>query len=506
VVAGTGALAASLPMPTAATTATVVDTAALSATALLPTAELTGTVADTGTLAATSELPTAAFTGDAQEPASSSVRFDSAGDRLYLAATLPNPAATGLTVLGWWRIRVDQDTFTDYYRTSAGGTIHTVASGVSGASVNVFTTGGEITATYINAVDEWIGIAVVDTGAGVTQYVRTGTGSIVSKSGNVGSGTPTQICIGGRSNTDATEWLNGNAAFVRVFADALTQTEVEAGWNSASPVLTAWADWPLQGADDLEDHSGNGRHLTPVSTTPTTEDGPPVASGTELTASLPMPTAVLSGTVTVTGTAAGTIPLPTGALTGTVVASGQLSATSPAPSGVLSAALAAGGTLSGGLPTPTASIAGTVTGGGELAATLPVPISMLGAVGGALGDLVATVVLPAAQILADVRDEGTLAGSLPVCTAELVAEVANPAALLAALEPPAAALVAGSTADGVLVAVLPLPLVALYTPAEVTGVLQAGDPVRVSGLLVGSLSRGDGLAAGEPTRAVFVHG
>jgi hypothetical protein len=206
------------------------------------------------------------------------VRFDAADDRIYLAATLPDPAITGLTVLGWWRIRVDRDDFTCYYRTSSGGngTIHTVAAGSTGLGVNVFTGGGSIVDTYANVVDEWFAMAVVDGGAGVTQYVRPAGGSTVSQSGSVTSGIPVQICIGGRALTDAGEFLNGAAAYVRVFADALTQAELEAEWSSGTAVLPAWADWPLAVASDLTDHSGNGRNLTPVGVGPTTESGPPV--------------------------------------------------------------------------------------------------------------------------------------------------------------------------------------------------------------------------------------
>jgi alginate lyase/concanavalin A-like lectin/glucanase superfamily protein len=205
------------------------------------------------------------------------VRFDAAGDRLYLAATLPTPSSTGLTVLGWWRLRVDRNDFSTYYRTenSGGSTIHTCASFSSGQDVNVFTTSGELDSGYTNAVDEWVAVAVVDTGSGVTLYVRPDGGTTDVTAGSVGSGTPAQLTIGGRADDDASEWLNGNAGYVRVFADALTQAEVEAEWDSTTPVLTAWADWPL--VDDVQDASGNGRHLTQVSGSPAFDTDPPVA-------------------------------------------------------------------------------------------------------------------------------------------------------------------------------------------------------------------------------------
>ncbi|MGH8881930.1 MAG: LamG-like jellyroll fold domain-containing protein, partial [Stackebrandtia sp.] len=211
------------------------------------------------------------------------IRFDAADDRVYVAATFPDPTAGGLTILGWWRVRVDRDDYSAYYRTSTGGsTIHTVETQSTGLSVNIFTAAGEITDTYVNTVDEWVGIAVVDNGSGtVTQYVGPLGGATVSASGSIATGTPDQLCIAGRSQSDATEWFNGAAAHVRVFADTLTQSEIEAEWASPTPVLTAWADWPLSA--DLQDTAGSDRHLTAVAGSPAFEAGPLDGGGGDTT-------------------------------------------------------------------------------------------------------------------------------------------------------------------------------------------------------------------------------
>jgi hypothetical protein len=209
------------------------------------------------------------------------IRFDAAGDRVYLAATLPAPAA-GVTILGWWQMRVDRDAFSVYYRTSGAGgtpTIHSVSTYNTGVSVNVFTTAGELNFNSFDAVNVWLGVAVVDTGSGVTLYAKPFGQDTMVVSGAVGSGTPGHFCIGGRSASDATEWFNGNAAHVRVFADALTQSEVEAEWASPTPVLTPWADYPF--VSDIQDASGNARHLTVVSGTPAFEPGPFLGSPDE---------------------------------------------------------------------------------------------------------------------------------------------------------------------------------------------------------------------------------
>lgn len=229
------------------------------------------------------------------------IRFDTADDRVYIIATLPDPTITGLTVLGWWRVRVSLGDFSAYYRTSAeGSTVNTVATGGTGLGVNIFTPSGEITDTYANAVDEWIGMAVVDDGSGtVTQFVLPAGGAVTSNSGTITTGTPDQLCLAARSDSDDTEWFNGAAAYVRVFADALTQPELEAEWGSPTAVLSAWADWPL--VDGIADISGAGRHLTAVTGTPTFEAGPDLGASEDTPARVPVGAVPVSLTPADTG-------------------------------------------------------------------------------------------------------------------------------------------------------------------------------------------------------------
>jgi hypothetical protein len=252
-----------------------------------------------------------------------SVRFDAPTDQVYINTTLPAPTAAGLTILGWWRVRVDTNDFATYYRTSGSGgsgTIHTVASFNTGLGVSLFTTDGEVAGVYANAVDEWVAIAVVDPGTATTAvYVRPAGGSTLTASGHTGTGTPGHLSIGGRGASDPNETLNGAAAHVRVFADALTQAEIEAEWASPTAVLTAWADWPLISADDLTDHSGNGRDLTPGTTPLTSETGPPldyVLVPGSASIALGAPTLTAIGTRVVAGPAA----VALGALSVTTVA------------------------------------------------------------------------------------------------------------------------------------------------------------------------------------------
>lgn len=239
------------------------------------------------------------------------IRFDAAGDRVHLTATLPAADDTGRTVCGWFRTRVDRDDFSTYWRlSSSGGTVQTCAANSDGLDINLFTLSGSLADTYANSVDEWVYVAVTDNGTTVTQYAIPLDGATVSQNDTVGTGAVDQICIGGRASGDATEWFNGNAAYVRVFADTLTEAEVEAESASTSAVLTAWADWPL--VEDLDDDSGNARNLTVVSGEPAYEAGPNI-EGTNADA------AHASGTGDAL-TAAASIGVESGIGTGTGVA------------------------------------------------------------------------------------------------------------------------------------------------------------------------------------------
>lgn len=212
-----------------------------------------------------------------------SVRFDAAGDRISYSGTLPNPSGTGLTLLGWWRVRVDRDDFSTYCRisTSSGAsTVGTLSSSASGLNINYFTGGGSVTNVFANAVDEWFAVAAVLNGTACTVYVRTESTSTISSSNTVSVSTPDQMCIGGRSSADSSEWFNGAAAYVRIFAGALTQAQVEAEWNANQAVLKSnlFADWPLTDATNLRDISGNGRNLSAGSTAVSSEGGPQIRS------------------------------------------------------------------------------------------------------------------------------------------------------------------------------------------------------------------------------------
>ncbi len=206
------------------------------------------------------------------------VRFDAATDRVsYLGAT-DVPATYTATM--WVYLSVDQNTFSTFFRiwTTAIATVVTVATDADGTSgPSYFTGSGSISNTTNFVVGEWRKVAITRTGSTGQIMVNTVGGTTEVDSGSVSTNVPDGLTIGSRAENDGNEWWNGRVAQVRLWDTVLTQGQIETEWASTAPVVTSglWADWPLAVHTDLNDASGNGRHLTAGSTATTTEADPP---------------------------------------------------------------------------------------------------------------------------------------------------------------------------------------------------------------------------------------
>lgn len=304
-----------------------------------------------------------------------SQRSDQASDRVSYSADPPPAPSTAFTATFWVRLRVDRDDFSTMMRlhsSSGSSTTVTMTTTSSGATPIVASAGNPsgISGTDVLVVDEWRMIAVTIAGTGATDgtmYTRVVGGSTNVSTGEVSGGsTPTGLTLFGRSASDATEWFNGGLAYVRIWSAVLSQAEIEAEWASATTVRTTdlWADWPL--LTDINDVSGNGRHLTAGSTSLTTEDDPPIAGSGTVTgtaiADFGGLTATASGVRTVTGTpsidlggltiSATGLRIVTGSAAGDM---GGLTAAASSPSLITGTASAVFGTLtavaSGSVPT-----------------------------------------------------------------------------------------------------------------------------------------------------------
>ena len=215
-----------------------------------------------------------------------SVRFSNANDRIHrIDAGLPNPAS-GFTLLMWIRVAVNTGTFATFARLSAAGaTSGTLATTIGGAGGPIYATAAGSLVGPGLIVSDWYRYAVTGSAALDTLYLAhdlAGATSVVT--GAVSSGgaaNPDQLCFGGRSAADATEGLNGNVVYPKLYSAVLTQAQIEAEWLSTTPLITAnlAGFWPLVSHTDLTDHSGNGRHLSAGGATPTTDvDNPPISA------------------------------------------------------------------------------------------------------------------------------------------------------------------------------------------------------------------------------------
>lgn len=255
-----------------------------------------------------------------------SQRATQASDRVSYTDSPPPDPATAFTTTFWARLREDRDDFSTLMR------LH--SSSGSSTRVTITTTGGGVTVAVASAgnpsgiqgvdileVDEWRMFAVTVGGTGETDgkiYTKVIDGSTNVTSGEVSGGsTATGLTLFGRSASDDTEWFNGGLAYVRIWSAVLTQEEIESEWASSTAVRSddLWASWPL--SDDINDVSGNDRHLTAGTTALTTEDDPPLGESDTVTGSAAAAFGALTGTAEGTRGTSGTASAALGSLSAT---------------------------------------------------------------------------------------------------------------------------------------------------------------------------------------------
>lgn len=130
------------------------------------------------------------------------------------------------------------------------------------------------------AADTWYHFAIVRSASNSVKGFVDGVEGNESTTDVAGRATADRLDFGGSGFVGG----GGDYAYARLWTVALTPEELALEMASATAVKTAslWADWPLEVHTDLEDASGNVRHLS-ASGTLTTTDGPeleaPPASG-----------------------------------------------------------------------------------------------------------------------------------------------------------------------------------------------------------------------------------
>lgn len=322
------------------------------------------------------------------------VRFDAATDRLSYAASNP-PSTTAITVTAWvYNVgALASGTFCRFYNAgtvasflcSSGGTNGPIL-GTTGGSVGPYVAGGS--GSLPAGVWRRVGFTI-NAGSCTIFWGDDAFGATATMSGAVATGQPTGVGVAGRGPADASEWFNGRLAHMRIWSAVLSQTQIESEWASVAPLVTSglWAAWPLSSAADLNDASGNGRHLVAGSTAVTTEDGPPL--GPVLT---PISAAGATSGAGVLGAAKASALTPTGGSSGVgALSTVKTTLLPPSPS-------VAGVSPLGTVKASTIATAGSTAGVRALTTAKTGPIVAAGATAGArpLGCVKTTPLSPAA--------------------------------------------------------------------------------------------------------------
>lgn len=208
------------------------------------------------------------------------VRFDAAGD--YLTRSTGLPAVTAVTVMGWFKISVDRNTYSTFFQygntasdrdyqavTSSDGTTFHWWDGVSSGD-----------GTTNLTVGQWYHIAETVSGTPGSATFLLYVNSVLDATGGVGNtdndAAGPILDVG--NDPFFSDYFNGCAACIKVYGAVLTASEIAQEMRQYRPIRTAnlslWA--PLLTHTDVADYSGNGNGFT-ANGTLATEDGPPIA-------------------------------------------------------------------------------------------------------------------------------------------------------------------------------------------------------------------------------------
>jgi hypothetical protein len=209
-------------------------------------------------------------------------RSDAATDRCSRATA---PSMATVTIAAWAKVvNSASPLFHPIMRLSDAGDATLWIVGFKGANGRTPSVYSASNTTGISgaevALGTWVYVAATLSGTAAQLLTGTVPGTLSKVTGTVGSGTPTQFGVFGRSAADGSEWLDGSIAYLRVWTSVLSDAQIAAESQSATPVVTAglWGHWPFAAAA-LTDTSGNSRNLTAGSTALASDTDPTLTTG-----------------------------------------------------------------------------------------------------------------------------------------------------------------------------------------------------------------------------------
>lgn len=205
-----------------------------------------------------------------------SIRIAAATANLSRTAGLPPVAA--VTMMGWFRLAVDRNSFTNfmYFGNVAATGYNSLATLTDGTTLSASTQGSDTTGQSL-AVGRWYHLAVTVAGTGAGQFLVYVDGVLdITASGNSSASAGT-IIVGNEPN--ATDFLNGDVAAMGVWDAALSVQEIRQQMPFGYPVVRADklnSFSPLRFSRDVYDLSQWQRAWTPAGTLTTDQDPPQV--------------------------------------------------------------------------------------------------------------------------------------------------------------------------------------------------------------------------------------
>lgn len=303
-------------------------------------------------------------------------RSDAATDRVS-RTTAPSLAAVTFTC--WAKIGAVHagNLFHPILRVEAGGGTAAIFSfrGTNGRTPTLYSASST---TGISGAEQslstWVFLAFTMNAGAAQLFYGTTPGSLTKVTGTVNTtGTPDTLTFFSRSPSDGSEWLEGTLAYCRLWTRVLSDAEVAAESQSASPASTTsiWGNWAFAAAA-LTDTVAS-RTLTAGSTALSADTDPTL--GTDITGSgvlvAPHAVAAAAGTVAVSGSAAVTAPKATLAGSGSSTVAGSGATTAPPAQAAGSGSAVVGGSGALTAPAVAAAGAGTLVASGSGAAAAP---------------------------------------------------------------------------------------------------------------------------------------
>lgn len=299
-------------------------------------------------------------------------RFDAATD----VVSSPGYTGTVATFLFWVSRVADRNSGTNPMvlhasALGAGTVVGGLGSDGSGDVLTLFDSAftNSTGPTMVNGT--WLAIGIVINGTTWDWYYGTDPAALT----HIGPLTrATTTSPGSFTLSDATSWLSGDMANLKVFTRALSAAEVAAELATYNQVSAT----NLVIRHNLVTSSmtpATGSAFTAGSTAIAVVSGPPALDSITgaLAVTLQKPTSAIPGTVTDQGALAVTLQKPVGGITGTVPDNGQLAVTLQKPIAALVGTVVDRGTLAVTLQKPTATIIGTHPAVGALGVTLQKP-------------------------------------------------------------------------------------------------------------------------------------